>query len=723
LLAKANAQNNLPPAYQIKTDTATYQNVADKYWQMLEDPSGKWEIMEVSKLPLTAKFVPNYTRTNGVDYNIHFFWLRYRLKNTSDSIMNVCLTNITMADQSDFYIFNGLNKWLHFTTGVTYPTDKSAGLRKINNIPIIISPGEELTIYNRLKNFYYFNKPKRLEVSIGNTNRVIRDNYIGNQYGISYRDLSIFFAGVLVFGTVLYLFFYFIARKIIYLYFSLFLLYFYLGDYFLSTFLFPGNGFMRSVAGNIENCFGIFLFVQFSRYFFKTFEKFPAWDKALKLIAIAQMVEALASFFIEPYLTGKWSGALNSLSNLLFCIGLFMIMITNFKFIKRADRLTKVVLVAAIPASLIWFFGFTILYADAFVEDRFGTTTPNFIIWMRGWFDSANLICVMWLALSFSWVLLLQFIELKKENARQAMEKERLEKEKEIERSRLIEQQKIELEKEVEERTAELKHSLLELKATQTQLIQSEKMASLGELTAGIAHEIQNPLNFVNNFSEVNTEMLLELEAEIKNGNTEDALVLTTDIIQNEEKINHHGKRADSIVKGMLEHSRSRSGQKEPADVNAMADEFMRLSYHGLRAKDKSFNAELITHFDTNLPKIKVVQQDIGRMLLNLFNNAFYAINQKLKTAGEGYKPEVAVSTSTENGHVIIKVKDNGNGIPDAIKEKIMQPFFTTKPTGEGTGLGLSLTYDMIVKGHGGKIQVDSKEGEYTIFTISLPIV
>ncbi|MDB4900977.1 MAG: hypothetical protein JWQ63_258 [Mucilaginibacter sp.] len=268
-----------------------------------------------------------------------------------------------------------------------------------------------------------------------------------------------------------------------------------------------------------------------------------------------------------------------------------------------------------------------------------------------------------------------------------------------------------------------LESTLANLKSTQTQLIQSAKMASLGELTAGVAHEIQNPLNFVNNFSEVNKDMLLELETEIKNGNTEDALVLTTDIIQNEEKINHHGKRADGIVKSMLEHSHSRSGQKELIDINVMADEYMRLSYHGLRAKDKSFNAELITHFDTAQLKIEVVPQDIGRVLLNLFNNAFYAVNQKQKTTGEGYKPEVTVTIYKENSQVIIKVKDNGVGIPEAIKEKIMQPFFTTKPTGEGTGLGLSLTYDMVVKGHGGSIVVDTKEGEFTEFIVSLPII
>jgi len=247
-------------------------------------------------------------------------------------------------------------------------------------------------------------------------------------------------------------------------------------------------------------------------------------------------------------------------------------------------------------------------------------------------------------------------------------------------------------------------------------------MASLGELTAGIAHEIQNPLNFVNNFSEVNTELIEELQEEIDKGNYEEVKAIAGDIKGNQQKISQHGKRADFIVKGMLLHSRNNSGERQLTNVNVLADEFFKLSYHGLRAKDKNFNAEMTTHFAENLPAITVVQQDIGRVMLNLFNNAFYATNQKAKTAGAAYKPEVTVSTAFENGEVIIKVKDNGVGIPDAIKEKIMQPFFTTKPTGEGTGLGLSLTYDMVVKGHGGSIQVDSKEGEGSAFIISLPM-
>jgi signal transduction histidine kinase len=268
----------------------------------------------------------------------------------------------------------------------------------------------------------------------------------------------------------------------------------------------------------------------------------------------------------------------------------------------------------------------------------------------------------------------------------------------------------------------EIQSTLAELKTTQAQLVQSAKMASLGELTAGIAHEIQNPLNFVNNFSDVSTELVDEMQAELKNGDKDEAIAISEDIKQNLEKIRHHGKCADFIVKGMLEHSRKSTGERQATNINVLADEFLKLSYHGLRAKDKSFNAELVTNFSDGLPKINVVQQDIGRVLINLFGNAFYAVNQKAKTTGNGYKPVVEVTTAQQNGSILISVKDNGTGIPENIREKIMQPFFTTKPTGEGTGLGLSLSYDIVVKGHGGTINVKSEEGSGSEFTISVPL-
>jgi len=305
-------------------------------------------------------------------------------------------------------------------------------------------------------------------------------------------------------------------------------------------------------------------------------------------------------------------------------------------------------------------------------------------------------------------------------------------------RSKYLQKENRILEDKVLHRTAQLNKSIDELKATQSQLIQSEKMASLGELTAGIAHEIQNPLNFVNNFSELSVELAEELKEELAKIDIdplqkESLDAIAEDLVQNQQKIHHHGKRADAIVKGMLQHSRTGSGQKEPTDIGALADEYLRLSYHGIRAKDKSFNADFRLELDPDLPKVNVVAQDFGRVLLNLINNAFYACTERSRVDGaersqsavngngklhdgglqdgeEPFKPLVVVSAQVKGNSVEISVTDNGSGIPDSVKDKIFQPFFTTKPTGQGTGLGLSLSYD-IVKAHGGELKVKTTEG------------
>ena len=313
---------------------------------------------------------------------------------------------------------------------------------------------------------------------------------------------------------------------------------------------------------------------------------------------------------------------------------------------------------------------------------------------------------------------------------------------KEEEKNKIILSENEKLEVLVNERTSEilkqkeeLEQTLEELKATQNQLIQSEKLASLGELTAGIAHEIQNPLNFVNNFSELNVELIQELK-EIKDKkpktlDSDEALVneLLQDIAQNLEKISHHGKRASSIVKGMLQHSRTSTGQTELTDLNELCDEYLRLSYHGLRAKDKNFNSDFSTSLEEKLPKMEIIPQDFGRVLLNLISNAFYAVQLKEEGIKAGsipfkgkYNPLVNISTILEKKSVKIIIKDNGTGIPEDAKSKIFQPFFTTKPTGKGTGLGLSLAYDIVTKGHNGTIEVESNEKIGTQFIIKLPI-
>jgi ligand-binding sensor domain-containing protein/signal transduction histidine kinase len=290
-------------------------------------------------------------------------------------------------------------------------------------------------------------------------------------------------------------------------------------------------------------------------------------------------------------------------------------------------------------------------------------------------------------------------------------------------RKRLLQKEREKARERELEQAHKIEEAYKELKQTQLQLIQAEKMASLGELTSGIAHEIQNPLNFVNNFSEVNKELIGEMKQELKAGNVEEVLAIADALEQNLKKVNHHGRRADSIVKGMLQHSRTSAGQKEPTDLNALADEYLRLSYSGFRAKHKDFSCTLDTAYDQNLRKVEVVPQELGRVLLNLFHNAFYALQQKQLLGLAGYEPKVAVSTAARNGKAQIRVWDNGTGIAESVKGKIFQPFFTTKPTGQGTGLGLSLSYDIITKGHGGELAVASEQGEWAEFTITLPSV
>ncbi|MGK9119414.1 sensor histidine kinase [Olivibacter jilunii] len=362
-------------------------------------------------------------------------------------------------------------------------------------------------------------------------------------------------------------------------------------------------------------------------------------------------------------------------------------------------------------------------FISSFVREFF----PSFYKKIDDFFESAVLFGVLWYG--GMWLV--------NRNQRKALERERARREAEEAQHRIMAQLKVDLEHEVAQRTAELvkqkeelQVTLDELRNTQAQLIQSEKMASLGELTAGIAHEIQNPLNFVNNFSEVSIELLDELKGgplkALEGAQQEEAEEIIADLTQNLDKINFHGKRADGIVKSMLQHSRSSSGKKEMTDINALADEYVRLSYHGLRAKDKSFNATIDTQFDTTLPSIEVVPQDLGRVLLNLFNNAFYSVNEKRKQIGGSFMPRVTIITEyivddAQEASIKITVADNGLGIPSAVLEKIYQPFFTTKPTGQGTGLGLSMSYDIITKMHGGELKVETIEGEYAKFIIIIP--
>jgi two-component system, NtrC family, sensor kinase len=449
----------------------------------------------------------------------------------------------------------------------------------------------------------------------------------------------------------------------------------------------------------VTNLLLIILSVRFIRKNIKTNEILPNWDSLLaKLPYVAGFL-----FLGGNAIGGKFAPTVNlfwfvSLSFLLYILWLL-----------KDNRLANTLLWAITPIVIL-----------NTVKDFVHYWTPTFERRYDSYFDLVGLIGFIWM---FIFVI--------------AAAKQQKVLVKEQEKLKAVQAQKDDLETLVSERTAEitqqkeeLEKTLEELKATQDQLIQREKMASLGELTAGIAHEIQNPLNFVNNFAELSGELAEELKDEINKPDFDRTLIieLVNDLTSNQEKINHHGKRASNIVKGMLEHSRTSTGKKEATDINALIEEFLPLSYHGMRAKDKTFNASFNMNLDKKIGKINIVPQDMGRVLLNLFNNAFYAVNQRSQLSKglkpleslEEYAPSVVVTTFKKEDCIEIYVKDNGGGIPESLKTKIFQPFFTTKPTGEGTGLGLSLSYDIVTKGHGGELEVESTEGVGTEFLIKL---
>ena len=439
-----------------------------------------------------------------------------------------------------------------------------------------------------------------------------------------------------------------------------------------------------------------FWFISYVRNLLNTQTQLPQWDKWLKYSWII-------SFVVVTLIEQEWD------SDGIYWTAILAVTVAT-AYLVRSYRPARTLMLASIP--------FVVLKTSLIGLERL---FPAIFKTNEDYFSSGLAFSIVWL-IAFSIIASRQ---------KKALVAEQLEREREAELRRIIEAKKNELEYLVAERTAEItrqkeeiEHALVELKATQTQLIHSEKMASLGELTAGIAHEIQNPLNFVTNFSEVSIELLDELAEEQTKADRDPELEaeLLSDLKQNLQKITHHGGRASSIVKGMLQHSRAGTGNREPTDLNALCDEYLRLAYHGLRAKDKTFNAKFSTDLDASLGQVSMIPQDMGRVLLNLFTNAFYAVQQRQKTAGPtGYEPTVTVSTRCAHNEAVIIVSDNGTGMPEAVQQKIFQPFFTTKPTGEGTGLGLSMAYDIVTKGHSGTLLVESVEGEGTKFVITLP--
>lgn len=713
---KIMAQTNLPPLiYNIISDTISEQELDVNNYQILKDSLGKWNINEVVKPPVSNLFHSNNsTRKNENEKGI--YWIRFRLKNTMDHSANIILE--TNSEYNDFYLFHSNGNAAHLVTGFMVPWEKRDGFKTVSNIPVSLKAGKQLTVYQRSKQILF---PAPLSVNIASTEKNYSEyvDYVESRsnYFNSMTMQEMFLEGLLFLMIFYNLSFFNLTREREYLNFSLFILFLAIARLFNTTTSYISWYHSDKIEYvfylNLSFAFMLFFLVQFVRTFFKTHLFYKVWDKFLFILSWASALSLIISILIDPVGFAADSSTVADVTISFTCLS---VLITLLLFLRKKSPYSKLVITGGLPLMLFWTVAIPFFKKIALIINPY-------------WYRPVEVVCIAWFVLFFSLILFKKFNYLRKENTQQALDNERLAKEKEIERSQLIEQQKLELERTVEERTADLKQSLMELKSTQSQLIQSEKMASLGELTAGIAHEIQNPLNFVNNFSEVNREMIDELKNELATGNLQLANEIADDIKNNEEKINHHGKRADAIVKSMLEHSRQSSGKKESTDINALCDEYLSLSYHGLRAKDKGFNAEMKTDFDESVGRINLIPQDIGRVFLNLFNNAFYAVNEKQKAivnkenTGKNisYQPTVWVNTEKEKDRVTITVKDNGSGIPEKIKEKIFQPFFTTKPTGSGTGLGLSLSYDIIMA-HGGEIKVESKEGEGTRFIIELPV-
>ncbi|GAB3251322.1 hypothetical protein GCM10027347_09680 [Larkinella harenae] len=712
----ALAQQNWPPVYEMKSDTGLIL-LDTTYFQTLEDRTGTMTFDQVQRSPdfrFDSRYNPNR--------KAHVYWIRMQIKNTLDHELKLFLCQFNVA-YFDLYTRAAGDTWHHQRTGELIPRSQLPvhnGSAERNRLFFRLAPGQQITLYQRTENTFWQSPPTYISPYIQTENNRIYSIYKAFRVDNEWKDY--FFEGIMIgvlFLAISYnLYIFFSIRDTVYLYFAICLLFFTFdrNEYNLQLAFFPEHPYWFKLLRS-------FFFLIFFAFFIESIRKFiqpvPALARLNKSITFVLLFTALMNvlqFFIYQF-PGLSPSFMDTTLEILIRVVYMLLAVGILNMIRRGSLDARYALLAVTPLFVLWLFTLMTHLLGRF----FSVAVPTWAWQNSTYYESA---CFAWLILFFSGALLNRYNLIRKRVAQQAIEKEQLEKEQEIERNRIIASQNELLEHQVKERTAQLQTSLEELKTTQNQLIQKEKLASLGELTAGIAHEIQNPLNFVNNFSEVSAELLSELEEEQQkpDRDTELEKELLGDLKLNLEKITHHGSRASHIVQSMLAHSRTSAGERQPGQLNALCDEYLRLAYHGLRAKDNTFNCELITNFDPAVGLVTMVPQEIGRVLLNLFNNAFYAVQEKQKSTSAPYKPMVTVQTKTVEKNVEIRVIDNGMGMTETVKQKLFQPFFTTKPTGEGTGLGLSLSYDIITKGHNGTLTVESQSGNGSTFRITLPV-
>ncbi|MGN6616218.1 MAG: sensor histidine kinase [Ilyomonas sp.] len=607
-----------PNVYVITSDSATKQILDSKYLKALKDANGKFTINQVREKPLVNQF--KYFNKDSSDDLANTYWFRFTLKNESGKTITLSTAG-KIASKVHYYIPDTNGVIQHYLSGEQVPWHQKDGFKKNNYISFSMKDHAEITIYVKIFHEFAFS-PHGLTFELYNADELkltllkdYEDNYIKSS-GFFYSVFTGIFLLAAIFNFLIFL----SIREEVYLYFSLMLLF--LGCWYAKSLSEILHDYPKLAASREAALLWLVFLLHFIRHYFNVPSYYPRWDKLLIIISVIFFSEFLVlqlmdigGFAVYVYSTG-----VVFITRIVVLLLLISILVTIGLFLFKRSPERKTFMIAIAP--------FLFCFVGALVQIIFFTINEQ----IAKFIDYSLGISIVWAIVVLTMFLLRRYALQEKLIVQEKLEKEQIAREKVIQKSELIAQQKVELERTVEERTSELRQSLEELKSTQAQLIQQEKMASLGELTAGIAHEIQNPLNFVNNFSEVNVELIEELKSEklkvkSENGELEDEIL--SDIKHNLQKILQHGKRADAIVKGMLQHSRASTGKKEPTDINALCDEYLRLSYHGLRAKDKNFNAEIKTDFDTSIKKINIVPQDIGRVLLNLFNNAFYAVNEK----------------------------------------------------------------------------------------------
>jgi signal transduction histidine kinase len=659
------------------------KNIGDAI-SILEDKNSNFTIDRVASDSLFRQFKPSDQVILNFGFTSSSYWLYFEMDAPDDKLL-LELAH-THLEKVDFYAIDEKGAMKKLSSGYSIPINQKYKKHHFQVFPVF---------QGKYKYFVNIGKPVQpLPVRIHDI-----DTYEIKTY--RQRLVFGFYLGLIFFVILSNLFFYISLKNRLFLFYSGIVL------VYLSYAWMVMDGFIVYFTDNIDlkfwykniPTFGVPLQMIYALVFLEMSKYSPKVNRYTWWLIYYFIAYAIIKFWIPE--TSLY--AMNTLHALISFFGMCYL---GYHAHKKGNRL-------GIYFALAYLIYFILVLTEAtYVQ----IGTPGYI---------AELSFVAWATIIEAFILsflLSKRFEWEKEESdrlRNVAQKQLLAQT--LENERIVREQNTILEQRVEERTEELNNSIKNLKLTQTQLIQAEKMASLGELTAGIAHEIQNPLNFVNNFSEVSSELVDEIFEEIDKGDINEVRALTGDLKSNLEKITHHGKRAGDIVKGMLHHSRKSTGQKEMTDINALCDEYLRLAYHGLRAKDKSFNATMSTDFDPLVPKLEVVSQDLGRVILNIITNAFYAVNERSKSGEPGYEPTVIVATKKHENKVEILIRDNGSGIPSHIKDKIFQPFFTTKPTGQGTGLGLSLAYD-VVNSHEGEIKVESEIGKGSVFIISLTI-